>query len=46
MRWVGYVAYMGERLGAYMVLMGKPKRKRPFGRATCKWEDNLKIDLQ
>jgi hypothetical protein len=26
--------------------MGKPERKRPFGRPWHEWEDNVKIDLQ
>ena len=27
-------------------VLGKSERKRPFGRPRCKWEDNIKIDLQ
>ena len=30
-RWVGHVACMGERSGAYSVLVGKPGGKRPLG---------------
>jgi hypothetical protein len=26
--------------------MGKPERKRPFGRTVFKWEDNIKMDSQ
>ena len=26
--------------------MGKPKGKRPLGIPKCKWEDNIKMDLQ
>jgi hypothetical protein len=37
---------MGERKGVYRVLVGKPERKRPFGRSRCRWEDNIKMDLQ
>jgi len=29
-RWVGYVAHMGERRGIYRVLVGKPEGKRPL----------------
>jgi len=29
MRWEGHVARMGDRKGAYRVLMGKPEGKRP-----------------
>jgi hypothetical protein len=37
---------MGERLGAYMILMGRPEGRRPFGRPRLRWEDNIKMDLQ
>ena len=36
----------GERIGGYRVLMGKPDGKRPLGRLRCRWEDNIKMDLQ
>ena len=26
--------------------MGKSERKRPLGRPRCRWEDNIKMDLQ
>ena len=38
--------YMGEVRGAYRVLMGKPKGKRPLGRPTLRWEGNIEMDLQ
>ena len=37
---------MGERRGVYRVLVGKPEGKRPFGRPSRRWENNIKIDLQ
>ena len=44
---------MGGTCGAYggggglhSVLMGKPEGKRPLGRPICRWEDNIKMDLQ
>jgi hypothetical protein len=37
---------MGERRAVYRVLVGKPKRKRPFGSPRRRWEDNIKMDLQ
>ena len=46
MRWAGYVARMGESRGVYTVLVGKPEGKRPLGRPRCRWEDNIKMDLQ
>jgi len=45
MRWVGHVAYMVERRGACMVLVGKPEEKKPLGRPRYRWEDNIKLDL-
>ena len=37
---------MGERKGAYRVLMGKPEGQRPLGRPKRRWSDNIKMDLQ
>jgi hypothetical protein len=36
----------GEKRLAYRALVGKPKGKRPLGRLRCRWEDNIKLDLQ
>ena len=46
MRWEGHVARMGERRGVYRVVVGKSDVKRPLGRRRCRWEDNIKMDLQ
>ena len=46
MRWAGHVACMGERGGVYRVLVGKPEDTEKLGRDRCRWEDNIKIDLQ
>jgi len=46
MRWAGYVACMGERRGVYRGLVGKQEGKRPLGRPRCRWEDNIKINIQ
>jgi len=35
---------MGERIGIYRVLVGKPEGKKPLGRPRRRWE-NIKIDL-
>ena len=37
---------MGEGRGVHRVLVGKPKEKRPLRRARCRWEANIKMDLQ
>ena len=36
---------MAEGSGVHRVLVGKPERKRPFGRPRHRWEDNIKMDL-
>jgi len=46
LRWTGHVAGMGERGGAYRILVGKLEVKRPLGRPRLRWEDNIKMDLQ
>jgi hypothetical protein len=33
------------RGGAYRVLVGRPKGKRPLGRPRHRWDDNIKMDL-
>jgi hypothetical protein len=45
-RWTGHVARMGEGRGVYRVLLGKSGVTRPLGRPRCRWEDNIKMDLQ
>jgi len=46
LRWAGHVARMGEDRGVHRVLVGKPEGKRLLGRPRCRWEDNIKMDLQ
>jgi len=46
MRWAGHVARMGEKIGVYRVLVGRPEGKRPLGRHSRRWEDNIKTNLQ
>ena len=41
-----HVARMGEEMGVYRVLVGKPEGKRPLGRPRRRWEDNIKMDIQ
>jgi hypothetical protein len=36
----------GEMINALKILVGKPEGKRPPGRPTKKWEDNIKMDLR
>jgi hypothetical protein len=37
---------MGQRLGVYSVLVGKPEGKRPLWRPRRRWDDNNQMDLQ
>jgi hypothetical protein len=37
---------MGEERGMHRVLVGKPEGKRLLRRPRCRWQDNIKIDLQ
>jgi hypothetical protein len=46
MRWVGHVAHMGERKGAYRVLVGKPEGRRQLERQRLTLENNIKMDFQ
>jgi len=41
-RWVGHVACMGDKGGAYRVLVGKPEGKWPLGRLCINWRILLK----
>jgi hypothetical protein len=37
---------MGEKRGAYRVLVGRPEGRRPLERPRHRWEDNIKMYLQ
>jgi len=45
MRWAGHVARMCKERGMYRVLVGKPEGRRPLGRPTRRWVDNIRMDL-
>jgi hypothetical protein len=47
MRWAGHVTRVGEARGVYnRVLVRRPGSKRPLGRPSRRWEDNIKPDLR
>jgi hypothetical protein len=46
LRWVGHVARMGERRGAYRALVGTSEGRIPLGRPRRRWEDNIKMVLR
>jgi hypothetical protein len=37
---------MREGRGVYRVLVEKPEGKRQLGRPRCRWENDIKMDLQ
>ena len=37
---------MGEERGVYSVLVSKSEGKRPLGRPSLRWVDNIMMDLQ
>ena len=39
------MARIGEWRGVYRFLVGKTEGKRPLGKPTRRWEDNIKVDL-
>jgi hypothetical protein len=46
MRWAVHAARTGEGRGAYRILVGRTEGRRPLGRPRCRWENNIKVDLQ
>jgi hypothetical protein len=37
---------MGDIVDLYIILVGNPEGKRPFGRHRCRWEDNIEMGLR
>jgi hypothetical protein len=46
MRWAEHVARMGEKRGAYRILVGRLEGRRPPGRPRRRWKAHIKMDLQ
>ena len=42
LRWAGHVARMEEGRSTFKILTGK----RPLGRHSRRWEDNIRMDLE
>jgi hypothetical protein len=45
MGWAGHVARMGERRNAYRLLVEKSEERKPLGRQSHRWLDNIRMDL-
>jgi hypothetical protein len=45
MRWAGHVTRLWEERNSYRLLVGKPEGKRPLGRATRRWVDDIRMEL-
>jgi hypothetical protein len=37
---------MGERIGVYRLLVGKPEGKRPLRKPSRRWRENIKMGFQ
>jgi hypothetical protein len=40
------VARIGEERGAYRILVGRPKGRRPLGRPRRRWKDHIKMGIR
>jgi hypothetical protein len=43
MRYTEKLAFIGDRVGVFRVLVGTPEGKRPLERPRNRWEDNIKM---
>jgi hypothetical protein len=46
MIWAWHVQRVAEIRSAYAILVRKSERKRPLGRLTHGWEENIVMDLR
>jgi hypothetical protein len=37
---------MGAMRNAYKILIGKPEGRRPLGRPTHRWKDNIRMNVE
>jgi hypothetical protein len=45
MMWAEHIVPMGEKRAAYRLLVRKPEGKRPLGRPSRRWLDNIKMNF-
>lgn len=43
---MGHMTHIGERGGAYRVVVGEHQGRRPLGRPGRKWKNNIKSDFK
>jgi hypothetical protein len=46
LRWAGHAARMEGGRNAFKIVTCKPTGKRPLGRSSRRWEDNIRMDLK
>ena len=46
LRWAGIVAWMEEGRSTFKILTVNPTGKKPLGRSSRRWEDNIRMGLQ
>jgi hypothetical protein len=46
MRLEGHVARKGDRRNAFRILVGNTEGKKPLGKPTRRWVDNIKMDIR
>jgi hypothetical protein len=46
MRGAGHIVCMVGMINAHKTLIGRLEGKRPLRRPMCRWEDNIRLDLE
>jgi hypothetical protein len=46
MIWEGHITRIGDKRIAYMVFVGRPEGKIPFGRHRRGWENNINLEIE
>ena len=44
--WTGHASRMEEDRSAFKILTGEPTGKRPWGRSSHRWEENIRMNLK
>jgi hypothetical protein len=46
MIWAGHLAHTAEIRNSFGILVGKTEGKRPLGKITRRWKDNIKMNIR